>query len=51
MSEEIIDILKGIDDIEFQNELISNITIIDNITGDHRIDYLPYLLTRYKILV
>lgn len=41
MSEEIVEIVKSIEDIEFQNELISNLTIIDNVTGDHRIDHLP----------
>eukprot|EP00801_Mesodinium_rubrum_P006506 Mrub_06514.p1 GENE.Mrub_06514~~Mrub_06514.p1 ORF type:complete len:320 (-),score=27.00 Mrub_06514:44-1003(-) len=51
MSEEIVEIVKSIEDIEFQNELISNLTIIDNVTGDHRIDHLPYLLTRYKVLM
>lgn len=51
MSDEINEIIRNIDDIEFQNELLSNITMVDNITGDHRIDNLPYLLTRYKILI
>lgn len=51
MASEIADIVNTVDDDNYKKDLSSNTSIIDNITGDHRIDKLPYLLTMYKILI